>query len=111
MDGPGSVVPDGLPYSAAGASSRSGSFVGPPTSAPFGGLSHPLGGGGMVGGNQGTGEAANNNGGDFAMTLASPGSGPGVVIRSASRSDSGAVLRLHTCNPSRGLLACRLTIN
>ena len=96
MDGPGSVGPDMLPYSAAGPSSRSGSYVGPPASAPFGGLSHPLGGAGMVGGTQGSGEVPNN--GDFAMTLASPGSGPGVVIRSASRSDSGAApLGLHLC--------------
>ena len=90
MDGPGSIGPDLVPYSATVPSSRSGSFVAPPASAGFGGLTHPLAGGGLVGGTQASGEVP-NNGGDFAMTLASPGSGPGVVIRSASRSDSGAL--------------------
>ena len=87
MDGPSSVGPDMLSYNGAGPTSRSGSYVAPPASAPFGGLSHPLGGAGMVGATQGSGEAPTN--GDFAMTLAGPGSGPGVIIRSASRSDSG----------------------
>ena len=89
MDGPGSAGPDVVPYSATGLSTQSGSYVPPPASAAFGTLSHPLAGAGMVGGPQASGEAA-NNASDFTLAMTSPGSGPGVVIRSASRSDSGA---------------------
>ena len=88
MDGSGSPVPDGMPFSPGMPSSRSGSVVAPPSSVAFSGMTHQLGGAARL--PQASDDAGANLSNDFSLTLAAPGSGPGVIIRSASRSDSGA---------------------
>ena len=90
MDGSGSPVPDGLSFSPGLPSTRSGSFAAPPAPAAFSGLAHPLAGTSrLAGGAQASEDGGPNISSDFALSLAAPGSGPGVMIRSASRSDSG----------------------